>query len=296
MNMADLPGSFWGGWITLLTVVSLAGLVWLLFSIYFSREENHQADVVWDETLNEGAQPAPLWWFWLILAALVFSVIYLMLYPGLGTYSGALHWSQGHRLEQSYALYREHFADLRQTIDTTPLAALQGDEFLMRTARGIYNRECSVCHGPDAAGQAATFPDLTDTEWQWGGSPERIEASIRHGRRSTMPAWGNILSADQVDQLIQYIRGFGEASPADNLPGRAVYGQYCTGCHGVDGTGNTAIGAADLTDDAWLYGDAELARSITDGRTGVMPAFQGRLDDIQIRLLVAWLTWQRQPD
>jgi cytochrome c oxidase cbb3-type subunit 3 len=52
------------------------------------------------------------------------------------------------------------------------------------------------------------------------------------------------------------------------------------------------MGAPDLTDAIWLYGnsDAELTRTLTDGRTGIMPAFQDRLDDAQIQMLIAWLT------
>jgi cytochrome c oxidase cbb3-type subunit 3 len=95
--MADMPSDFWAGWIAVITIVSLLGLAWLVFSIYFAPEtEPEDAEgPVWDSNLREGSNPAPMWWFWLILAMMVFSVIYLMLYPGLGSYQGALKWSQG---------------------------------------------------------------------------------------------------------------------------------------------------------------------------------------------------------
>ena len=97
--MADMPTDFWAGWIIVLTAVSVLGFCWLVFSIYFSanREEQEESPV-WDETLTEGDNPAPMWWFWMTLAALVITVIYLMLYPGLGSFSGALKWSQHGRL------------------------------------------------------------------------------------------------------------------------------------------------------------------------------------------------------
>jgi len=46
---------------------------------------------------------------------------------------------------------------------------------------------------------------------------------------------------------------------------------------------------------SWLYGSAEQdsAHSIGDGRYGIMPAFQDRLDDTQIRMLVAWLSREK---
>ena len=80
--MANLPSDFWAGWITVITIVSLLGLAWLVYSVYFIRRSDagveHQ---VWDETLREGTAAAPLWWFWLIVALLAISVVYLMLYP-----------------------------------------------------------------------------------------------------------------------------------------------------------------------------------------------------------------------
>ena len=98
--MADMPSDFWSGWIIGLTVVSLLGLTWLVFSIYFSKNGSEEFESpVWDETLKEGNHPAPMWWFWMTLAALVFTVIYLILYPGLGSFSGTLKWSQHGRLE-----------------------------------------------------------------------------------------------------------------------------------------------------------------------------------------------------
>ena len=75
-------------------------------------------------------------------------------------------------------------------------------------------------------------------------------------------------------------------------PGQAQYNQLCIACHGLDGSGNTMFGAPSLIDEVWLYGDSDEAvqHSIGVGRTGKMPAFGERLDDTQIRLLVAWLT------
>lgn len=292
--MADMPTDFWGGWIAVITVVSLVALGWLVFSVYFSDDAHEESQApIWDETLKEGSNPAPMWWFWLILLLMVFSVIYLMLYPGLGSYSGALKWSQGGRLQKSGVAYANEFGDLRQRLTRAPLEELRADPAAMATARRIFVQNCAACHGQSAGGQAALFPDLSDEEWQWGGSTDQLEQSIRLGRNAVMPAWGPALGEDGITKVLGYLAAL--ASSHENAvghPGELQYRQFCVACHGANATGNVALGAPNLVDDIWLYGGGNnaLAASIENGRNGVMPPFGERLDDLQIRLLVAWLS------
>lgn len=291
--MADMPTDFWGGWIAVITVVSLVGLAWFVFSVYFSPHVHEEQSPVWDETLSKGSNPAPMWWFWFILLTMVFSVAYLMLYPGLGSYRGALKWSQGGRLGESYALYDYEFGELRQQVLESTLATLQADDRVMKSAQGIFNRNCTACHGPEGKGQAKMFPNLTDDVWQWGGDPTQIEQSIRSGRQAVMPGWEAALSTEGIRQVVDYIQSISQArAEKKNHPGQVRYQQFCTACHGLDGTGNPALGAPTFTDDNWLYGgsQADLAQTITKGRLGIMPSFGDRLDDVQVRMLVAWLT------
>ena len=293
--MADMPSDFWAGWIIVLTTVSLIGLAWLIWSVYFAPEPSDgEADApVWDETLREGQHPAPMWWFWLIFVLLVFSVIYLMLYPGLGSYAGALQWSQGGRLQDSYTAYEMAFSDARGRINQAPLRTLKADAALMASAGRIYDRHCAGCHGYDAKGQAGHFPDLTDAEWQWGGSAGEIEQTIRHGRTAVMVGWLPVLGETGVGQVADFTMALGQAPERiDNHPGQATYTRYCAACHGADGGGNALLGAPSLIDGVSLYGDSieAIAQSIAMGRTGQMPAFGERLDQTQIRLLVALLT------
>lgn len=295
--MADMPTDFWGGWIAVLTLVSLAGLAWLLFSVYFSPDVTDEGEArVWDETLEEGANPAPMWWFWLILAAMVFSVVYLILYPGLGSYKGVLEWSQGGRLDESFASYGKQFGPIRNEIANAALESLQADETIMASARRIFDRKCGICHGADAAGQVSRFPDLTDDDWQWGGGVAQIEQTIRTGRQAQMVGWQEVLGEDGVKQVAHYVRGLSDTGEAHDISqGRLLFSQFCSACHGAGGEGNVALGAPNLTDDVWLYGGRteDIERSIAFGRFGHMPAFNDRLDDTQVRMLVAWLTRQR---
>jgi cytochrome c oxidase cbb3-type subunit III len=292
--MADLPTGFWSGWIIVLTVVSLAALLWLTISIYFAADANKKVDPesepVWDNDLREGSNAPPLWWFWLLLATLVFSLIYLMLFPGLGSYPGLLNWSQGSRVADSYENFEQNFAEARAKIVATSLAGIQNDLDLMQTAERIYKRECSACHGPDARGQASLFPNLVDVEWQWGSSAEQIEQTIRGGRSANMLAWQAILGDENINQVADYIIQLGD-SVSESHAGKLVYDQNCVACHGADGSGNILLGAPSLIDDIWLYGgDLKTVKaSIAAGRNGIMPAFAQRLDDAQIKLLVAML-------
>ena len=292
--MADLPTGFWAGWIAVITIVSMLGLGWLVFSIYFSREAEHgEAEgPVWDSTLREGSHPAPMWWFWLILATMVFSVIYLMLYPGLGSYKGALKWSQGGRLNESLVQYEAEFGGIRALIAEAQIETLQADPAIMASAQRVFDRNCAVCHGYDAAGQASYFPDLTDSEWQWGGSHKQIEQSIRSGRRAVMVGWEQVLGASGVTQVADYIAVLGTGvGVVAGYPGQAQYNQFCVACHGADGSGNAVLGAPSLVDDVWLYGNSRdaLVHSIATGRSGEMPAFAERLDDTQVKMLIALL-------
>ena len=290
---ADLPIGFWAGWVAVVAVVSLLGLCWLVFSIYFSKEKHEPAgEIVWDENLREENNPAPMWWFWLMFALLIFSLVYLMLYPGLGSFKGILNWSQGNRLAESYAIYERDFGSERERILKTSIAELVTDENAMASARRIYQRHCAACHGQTGAGQANLFPALNDAEWQWGGAPALIEQTIRQGRVAAMPGWAAAVGEDGVAQLADYLIELGSSSSsAKEHSGASTYATYCLACHGTSGKGNVALGAPDLTNPIWLYGGSResIVESIANGRTGVMPAFNDRLDDTQIHLLVAWL-------
>jgi cytochrome c oxidase cbb3-type subunit 3 len=294
--MPDMPTAFWSGWIIVLTIGSLGGLLWLIFSVYYSKKSAQDFNSpVWDENLREGNNPAPMWWFWMILTALVFSVIYLILYPGLGSFGGALKWSQSGRLDKNLILYAYEYSDQKENVLHMPLAELQQNNQLMDSANRLFSQNCAACHGMDAHGQAMAFPNLVDSEWQWGGAAEDIEHSIRHGRKAVMVGWQAVLGDEGVEQVIDYVKEMSAVnSQASGTKGQELYQQFCIGCHGMEGEGNPVLGAPSLADDVWLYGnsDEQLHHSISIGRNGHMPAFENRLSDMEIKLLVAWLSRQ----
>ena len=294
--MADMPTAFWSGWIIVITVGSLSGLLWLVFSVYYSNKSAKDfKSPVWDESLQEGNNPAPMWWFWMILVALVFSVIYLILYPGLGSFSGALKWSQSGRLDRNLILYAYEHSDMKDRIVQMPIEELQQNDELMQSAHRLFTQNCTACHGADGKGQAMAFPDLMDNEWQWGNAIADIDHSIRYGRKAVMVGWQAVLGDKGVTQVANYVKAMSSLNdqPIDTK-GMELYQQFCIACHGMEGEGNPALGAPSLMDDVWLYGnsDEQLHHSIAIGRNGHMPAFENRLGDMEIKMLVAWLTRQ----
>jgi cytochrome c oxidase cbb3-type subunit 3 len=289
--MVSVAPGFWAGWVVTITVVSVIGLVWLVISVYFGRDDSAEvASHVWDETLREGTTRAPLWWFWFILALLAMSVVYLILYPGLGAYAGVLRWSQGGRLADSVARYEEQYGPERARVTQASLSELQGDDAAMRSAWHVFNANCSVCHGRDAAGQASLFPNLGDGDWQWGRDEAQLTQTISMGRQAVMPPWQAVLNDDGVVKMADYVVGLSKGATPD-AAAATQYTTYCSACHGPTGAGLALLGAPALDDDAWLYGGSPAAvrESIANGRTGVMPGFGQRLDATQIKLLTAWL-------
>jgi cytochrome c oxidase cbb3-type subunit 3 len=295
--MASVATGFWAGWIATITVVSAIGLAWLVASVYAARDDSAEvASHVWDETLREGTTPAPLWWFWLILALLAISVVYLILYPGLGAYAGALKWSQGSGIAESQARYEQNFGPERARIADASIAELQGDETAMRSAWHIFNAHCTACHGPAARGQAAMFPNLTDADWQWGGDAAQLTQTITQGRTAVMPPWGPVLGDDGVAKMADYVLSLSGKGTSDAAAAQQ-FTMYCSACHGPTGAGQPLLGAPALNDDVWLYGGtpAAVRESIAGGRTGTMPAFDARLDPAEIKLLTSWLAAGAKP-
>jgi cytochrome c oxidase cbb3-type subunit 3 len=298
MTTPTVAPGFWAGWVAVITVVSALGLLWLVVSVYFNRDRAvHGPDEIWDETLREGTTPAPLWWFWLIVALLAGSVIYLMLYPGLGTYRGVLNWSQGGRIAASQQRFAAEFGAERGRIAQASVADLQLDAAALRSGWHLFNNHCSACHGADARGQAKLFPNLANDRWQWGGTERDITQTITLGRLAIMPPWQTALGDEGVTAVAEYVRTLSSGNPPTDTEGARIYSTTCIACHGPDGGGLAALGAPPLKDAEWIYGGSldDVRASIAGGRNGTMPAFGERLDATQIRLLTAWLIAGAEP-
>lgn len=261
----------------------------------------------WDG-IEELDTPMPRWWLWTFYATIVWSAIYVILYPAWpliekGT-EGVLGWTSRGQLAEELRAQETRRAESVADLADVPVGKLQGEGELMRAAlaggRAAFKVNCVQCHGSGAAGSKG-YPNLNDDEWLWGGNLNEIEYTIVHGIRhpghdetrfSQMPAFGRdgILNAQQVSAVVDHvlaIAGKGAVNPA----GAELFEQNCAVCHGSDGKGLREFGAPDLTDAIWLYGNsrADIAYTVNNARNGVMPAWGDRLDPVTIKMLTAYV-------
>jgi cytochrome c oxidase cbb3-type subunit 3 len=283
-----------GLFVTIAVLANIAAMAWLIWwtARGSAKKSPQETTHLWDGDLTEYNNPLPRWWLWLFILTIIFGLAYLALYPGLGTFAGAKNWSsvsQYQAEEQAAGLALERrFAALK----TRSLTELSKDPAAMSTARNLFALNCSTCHGSDARG-AKGFPNLTDNDWLWGGSEEAVYQTVSQGRDGIMPAWGPVLGPEGVDQVVAYvIRLSGKPAPANLAgPGKTRFEAVCAACHGIDGRGNQALGAPNLTDEIWLHGGTvkDIRETVANGRTNHMPPHLERLGEIKVRLLAAYV-------
>jgi cytochrome c oxidase cbb3-type subunit 3 len=283
--------------VAIISLGNIAALVMLLASLRRRPGETGRSGNttghVWDEDLRELNNPLPRWWLWLFILTIVFGLAYLVIFPGLGNYTGTAGWSsQKQYLDQSAAAE----AVLARTLapfEHQSVTALAKSSDALRIGRNLFMNNCATCHGSDARG-APGFPNLTDTDWLFGGTPETIVQTISFGRNSVMPAWHDVLGGDAgVEDMLAYVLSLsGRHIPAGDVEsGRAKFAAICASCHGSDGRGNQLIGAPNLTDQIWLNGGAiaTVRETIAKGRQAAMPAQLERLGATRVKLLAAYV-------
>ena len=297
---------FWSGWIIVLTVANILGCFWLIWWTMRRRAgESAQGDVTghtWDGDLQEYNNPLPRWWLWLFYITLIFAAVYLALYPGLGNFQGFLGWSSGNTLDAKDSQYQTEMAKAQErygpvfekyaAIPVTDLATDPQHQEGLEMGKRLFLTYCMQCHGSDARGSTG-FPDLSDDNWLWGGTPEQIQTSIAAGRTGVMPAHAH-LGDEKIDQVTSYVMSLSgrDVDAAKAEAGKEVFMTAgCVGCHGMDGTGNEMLGAPDLTDSNWLYGASAgvIRQTIDQGRNGVMPAHEDLLGEDKVHLLTAYV-------
>ena len=282
--------------IIVLTTLNTVAAVWLLVWMRKRRGETERTSDttghVWDDDLRELNNPLPRWWLWLFVLSVVFAVVYVALYPGLGNVRGVLGWSQVKEWQQMQAQQeRQAQTILARFADREPLE-LAADPAAVAIGRNLFANNCAACHGSDGRGSTG-FPNLTDADWLWGGDAETVRTSIAQGRMGIMAPWQEVLGDQGVGDVTAYVMTLSgrKASAGDAAAGATQYATYCVACHGPDGRGNMAVGAPNLTDGIWLHGgsEARIRETIALGRQNNMPAQESRLGDTRIRLLAAYV-------
>lgn len=288
--------SGWSAYVIVLVVLTIGGCAWLLFANRKTTIDASKAGKTLGhdfDGIEELNNPMPAWWTWLFVVTIVGGAIYLAVYPGMGNFAGALGWtSQGqweNEVEQADARYGPIFRGYH----AQPIPELLSEPRAVEMGSRLFANNCATCHGSDARGGAG-YPNLTDGDWLYGGSPEAIVQTIQNGRIGAMPALGAALGGDQgVKEMAQYVLSLsGREHDADMAAAAAPqFAMLCGVCHGADGTGNQAVGAPNLTDDIWLHrGKLEdIEYQIANGRMNQMPAHGEILSPEKIHLLALYV-------
>ena len=234
-----------------------------------------------------------MWWTYLFYITVVFALVYLALYPGLGSFPGLLGWSSVGQYEREREAAAKEYDPIYEKFAKMDIQTLAANTEAREMGQRLYLTYCYQCHGSDARG-AKGFPESRGQRWLDGGSPEAIQTTILNGRIGVMPPMiAAVGGAEGVKELANYVREISGQKPFD--PVLAAQGKekfaVCAACHGPEGKGNPAIGAPNLTDNVWLYGGslATISETITKGRNNVMPAWKDLLGEAKIHLLTAYI-------
>lgn len=286
----------WSIYITVLTVLNILGCLWLLWWTSQKRTGGQPANETtghtWDGDLTEYNKPLPKWWLNLFYLTIVFSVVYLVLYPGLGAFAGTRKWTSADQLRADIEAHNARLAPVFARFASLPIDQLAQDPEALALGRSVFANNCATCHGSDARG-ARGYPNLTDGDWLWGGDADAIVATITKGRSAVMPALGGALGADGVAATAAFVQSLAgvAADPGLVRAGEIHFKTLCVACHGPDGKGLREFGAPNLADAIWLYGGSrdKIAASVANAHAGVMPAWGGKLDAVTIKMLAAYV-------
>jgi cytochrome c oxidase cbb3-type subunit III len=298
--VSQFTSQFWDVYVAILSVVSIVACGLFLKSQSVRKVPGAAPTTghTWDEDLAEYNNPLPRWWSWLFYITIVFALAYLVLYPGLGSWRGALGWSQVTQLEQELAAADKRFGPIYEKFAALDVEALAKNPEALAIGQKLFLNNCAQCHASDGGGSRG-FPNLTDRDWLWGGDPATIKATITNGRTGTMPPFGPALGEQGVKDVAHYVMSLSGLTH-DSLRkarGEPVFKSTCAACHGPEGKGNPALGAPNLTDRIWLHGSGEptIIETITRGRSGQMPAHKELLSEAKIHLLTAYVLSLSQP-
>ncbi|WP_096695519.1 cytochrome-c oxidase, cbb3-type subunit III [Polaromonas sp. AER18D-145] len=293
--MSDFTGNFWSAYVAVLTLVSIFAcllLLWITARKKVTPSADNTTGHVWDEDLREMNNPMPRWWMWLFVLTIIFALGYLVAYPGLGSYKGELGWTTHGEYTDEVEKANKELAPLYAQFTAKPAEVLAGDPAAMAVGERLFMNNCAQCHGSDARG-SKSFPNLTDGDWLHGGAPAKLVETITLGRQGNMPPMAAAVGTpDDVKNVAHYVLSL-SGSPHDSLRSQLGKAKFtaCAACHGMDGKGNQALGAPNLTDDIWLHGWGEQAivSVVNNGKVNAMPGQAGKLTEAQIHVLSAYV-------
>jgi len=262
----------------------------------------------WDG-IEEYNNPLPRWWLWTLYLCIIWGIGYTIAYPAWpminGATKGVLGYSTRAEVAADIAAVEAQNEAINTKLAGTELTEISADPELNGYAQSagaaVFKTWCAQCHGSGAAG-AKGYPNLLDNDWLWGGDIEAIHTTISHGVRnetdddahySEMPAFGEMLESEEIDQVVNYVLSLSGDAPDAALAeaGAVVFEDNCAVCHMEDGTGDRSQGAPNLADAIWLYGgDFDTVKeTVTYSRFGVMPNWNERLTEAQVRAVATYV-------
>jgi len=305
--------AFWSLYVSVLSIGTLIALTWLLFATRRGQRADADNNIVGHsfDGIEEYDNPLPKWWFMLFVGTIVFTVGYLILYPGLGNWKGLFPgyqnaeafadgqkgWTGVHEWEKEMARADARFGPIFAKFAAMPIEEVAKDPQALKMGGRLFASNCAICHGSDAKG-AYGFPDLTDDVWRWGGQPAQIKESIMNGRHGVMAPWGDAIGEAGVRNVAAYVvtdlmqRPLPADAKADIAAGKQTFSTICVACHGAEGKGMAALGAPDLTrPDAFIYGTsyAQIQHTVRHGRQNQMPAQAELQGNDKVHLLAAYV-------
>ncbi|MER9713158.1 cytochrome-c oxidase, cbb3-type subunit III [Mesorhizobium sp. M0174] len=262
----------------------------------------------WDG-IKELNNPLPRWWVITFYITIAWAIGYSVVYPAwpmlTSATRGVLGYSSRRDVKNELAAAEVAKGKFVAAIQAKTVSEITADntlrEFAIAAGGAAFKVNCVQCHGSGAQGSKG-FPNLNDDDWLWGGNAEQIQQTIAHGirfasdpdtRLSEMPAFGDIITTDQIKQVGAYVASLSDPVQDTSLIelGANVFAENCAACHGENAKGNRELGAPDLTDAIWLYGSGEtaIAAQVRAPRHGVMPAWIGRLGEIKVKELAVYV-------
>jgi cytochrome c oxidase cbb3-type subunit 3 len=299
--MSDFINGFWPWYVAAISLGSILACALLLWIAGKAKVQSHTglADDnttghVWDENLRELNNPLPRWWMWLFILTVIFALAYLVIFPGLGSYQGAAKWSTQGEHQDDVAKMQAQLAPLYAEFSAKSVEELTRDPRALAVGERQFMNTCSQCHGSDGRG-SKSYPNLTNANAAWLGErgATHIVQTVTNGRIGMMPPMAAALPGDSdITDVAHYVLSL-SGSPFNEV--KAFNGKQkfavCAACHGLDGKGNKAIGAPNLTDDYWLHGwgEAAIVNIIKNGKNNVMPAQAPKLSADQIHVVAAYV-------
>ena len=293
--MSDFVNNFWSVYVAAITLIGIFGCLLLLIMVARKKVDSagdNTTGHVWDEDLRELNNPMPKWWMGLFVITVIFGLGYLVAYPGLGAFNGKLDWSQNGAYEREMAKAKADLEPLYAKFTSMPTEEMAKDPQAMAIGERLFMNNCAQCHGSDARG-SKSFPNLADGDWLHGGSPEKIKETISNGRIGMMPPMAAAVgTAEDVRNVANYVLSL-SGSPHDAVKASLGKSKFvaCAACHGMDGKGNPALGAPNLSDDIWLHGwgEAAIVNIVNNGKHNEMPAQKEKLTEAQIAVLASYV-------